>query len=137
MLHDSCSCSFAELFSYHYRSPVYFLVFNIYSIQFCIEMVQRNKQYILLISIGLLFFTQTVIPYLHNHAERHFKHGIVEDHGDSCTICSLDIVPAGFILPSVFCFILAVFIVEFRNSIIVPQHVYTLCVSQGRAPPAL
>ncbi|MBC7450942.1 MAG: hypothetical protein H7259_05600 [Cytophagales bacterium] len=98
-------------------------------------MVRTPNLYRLIICIALLLFTQVVMPYMHHHAERHYSHGIAEAQDDTCLICALDIVPADFIPPSVFCFVCLAFVFLFRNSNIIPQAFYALLQSKSRAPP--
>ena len=98
-------------------------------------MLKKKNIYKLFIGLTLLLFTQVVIPYLHNHAERKYAQGINEEHADKCIVCSLDIVAADFILPAVFsiCFISLVHSYREKNE--TAQLIVFSIARKGRAPP--
>lgn len=98
-------------------------------------MLDKKSTYRLIIGIALLLFTQLVIPNLHHHAEKHHAEGISAASDDECLICSLDIVPADFILPIVFSFSA---IILFHSALVRTWNIETILFSihkQGRAPP--
>lgn len=100
-------------------------------------MLNKKPTYQLIIGIALLLFTQLVIPNLHHHTEKHHAQGISASVDDGCLICSLDIVPADFILPVLFSF--SVFVL-LHTSIVPTWNTETLIFSiyrQGRAPPLM
>ncbi|WP_018341589.1 hypothetical protein [Cytophaga aurantiaca] len=100
-------------------------------------MLNKKATYHLIIGIALLLFTQLVIPNLHHHPEKQHAQGISALVDDECLICSLNIVPADFILPTLFSFSV---IVVFHTSIERVWNSETLIFSiyrQGRAPPVV
>jgi hypothetical protein len=99
--------------------------------------LDKKSTYRLIIGIALLLFTQLVIPHLHHHSEKHHAQGISAALDDECLICSLDIVPADFILPILFSFLA---IVLFHSAVVRTWSIETILFSiqkQGRAPPVL
>ena len=98
-------------------------------------MLNKISTYRLIIGIALLLFTQLVIPNLHHHSEKHHAQGISAALDDECLICSLDIVPADFILPILFSFSV---IILFHSALVRTWNTETVLFSihkQGRAPP--
>jgi len=97
--------------------------------------LNKKSTYHFIIGIALLLFTQLVIPNLHNHSEKHHAQGINAIGDETCLICSLDIVPADFILPILFSF---TSIILFHTSEVRVWIIETIIFSinrQGRAPP--
>ena len=100
-------------------------------------MLNKKNTYHLIIGIALLLFTQLIIPNLHHHSEEHHAQGISVALDDECLICSLNIVPADFILPILFSFSI---VVLFHNVFVRTWNIETIIFSihkQGRAPPVL
>jgi hypothetical protein len=99
--------------------------------------INKKSTYHFIIGIALLLFTQLVIPNLHHHSESHNAQGINVLVDDTCLICSLEIVPADFILPTLFLFIS---IVLFHTSLVCVRNIETIIFSiqkQGRGPPVV
>ena len=98
-------------------------------------MLNKKSTYHFIIGIALLLFSQFVIPNLHHHSERHDVKGINVLVDDGCLICSLDIVPADFILPILF---LLISIILLHTSVVYVWKIETIIFSihkLGRGPP--
>jgi hypothetical protein len=99
--------------------------------------LNKKNTYYLIIGITLLLFTQLVIPNLHHHTETHHAQGINAAADEECLICSLNIIPADVILPTLFSFSV---LILFHSAIVRTWNIETVIFSiqkQGRAPPTV
>lgn len=99
------------------------------------KVLQKKRTYQFIISIALLLFVQVVIPQLHNHKEQSYAQGINEDSGDHCIICSLDIVAADFILPTIFSLLLIALTFKLAYAETSGQSIVFSIHATGRGPP--
>lgn len=99
------------------------------------QVLQKKQTYRFIVSIALLLFVQVVIPNLHTHKEQSYAQGINQDAGDDCIICSLDIVPADFIPPLIFCVVLLALTFALFFAELSAQPTVFSIHAQGRGPP--
>lgn len=100
-------------------------------------MLNNKNTYRLLIGITLLLFTQVLMPYLHNHSEKHHAYGINVSSDEACMICSFDIIPADFIIPTVFTFFTALLLHRTLTRVWSAETIIFSILQQGRGPPTL
>ena len=99
-------------------------------------MLKKKNIYHVIIGLSLLLFTQVVIPLLHNHhAERKIEQGINQHSAEKCIVCSLDIIPADFIIPEIFAISFIAFVFSFLQVATIPQEVLVTIDSISRGPP--
>lgn len=110
---------------------------NLNTCYFVCLMLKKKNIYHVIIGLSLLLFTQVLIPLLHNHhADRKIEQGINQQSAETCIVCSLDIIPADFILPEVFT---VVFVIILFTSIQIARTSLEVLVSTesvSRGPPA-
>ena len=99
-------------------------------------MLKKKSIYHVLIGLSLLLFTQVVIPLLHNHhADRKIEQGINQQSVEKCIVCSLDIVPADFIIPETAALIFIAFLFSVQHVHVGSQEVLVAAECISRGPP--
>ena len=110
---------------------------NLIKLNFVPSVLNPKNTYRLLIGLLLLLFTQVVIPNLHHHNEEYAKQGINISIDEACVICSLHIVSADFIVPTLFSFLLLSSVcVSSKNYLKSILLIFSPFI-QGRGPPIL